>query len=119
MIIYLCIKFESNILIFSKDIEGKPFLLCMGWTGWDGQPADGMDAHTDRGDTICTPKENGGGIKKQNKTRQSAQWGKYTPDQSYRHFLPPLFKEHKVCSFDSGDGSCMLYVITLKRFNHT
>ena len=27
--------------------------------------------------------------------------------------LPPLFKEHKVCSFDSGDGSCMLYVITL------
>ena len=30
----------------------------------------------------------------------------------------PLFKEHKVCSFDSGDGSCMLYVITLKEFNH-
>ena len=23
------------------------------------------------------------------------------------------------CSFDSGDGSCMLYVITLKEFNHT
>ena len=39
----------------------------------------------------------------------------YTPDQCYRHF----FKEHKVCSFDSGDGSCMLYVITLKEFNHT
>ena len=33
--------------------------------------------------------------------------------------LPPLFKERKVCSFDSGDGSCMLYVITLKEFNHT
>ena len=33
--------------------------------------------------------------------------------------LPPLFKEHKVCSFDSADGSCMLYVITLKEFNHT
>ena len=25
MIIYLCIKFESNTLIFSKDIEWKPF----------------------------------------------------------------------------------------------
>ena len=25
MIIYLCIKFESNTLIFSKDIEQKPF----------------------------------------------------------------------------------------------
>ena len=36
-----------------------------------------------------------------------------------RPALPPLFKEHKVCSFDSGDGSCMLYVITLKKFNHT
>ena len=33
--------------------------------------------------------------------------------------LPPLFKEHKVCSFDSGNGSCMLYVTTLKEFNHT
>ena len=36
-----------------------------------------------------------------------------------RPSLPPLFKEHKVCSFDSGDGSYMLYVITLKEFNHT
>ena len=25
MIIYLCIKFESNILVFAKDIERKPF----------------------------------------------------------------------------------------------
>ena len=25
MIIYLCIKYESNTLIFSKDIEWKPF----------------------------------------------------------------------------------------------
>ena len=33
--------------------------------------------------------------------------------------LPPLLKEHKVCSFDSGDGSCMLYVIKLKEFNHS
>ena len=28
MIIYLCIKFESNTLIFSKDIEQKPFFNC-------------------------------------------------------------------------------------------
>ena len=27
MIIYQCINFESNTLIFSKDIEHKPFLL--------------------------------------------------------------------------------------------
>ena len=33
--------------------------------------------------------------------------------------LLPLFKEHKVCSFGSGDGSCMLYDITLKEFYHT
>ena len=26
MIIYLCIKYESNILIFSKDNERKPYL---------------------------------------------------------------------------------------------
>ena len=32
MIICLCIKFESNTLIFSKDIEQKPFLLRMGRT---------------------------------------------------------------------------------------
>ena len=32
MIIYLCIKFESNILIFSKEIERKPFLLRTDWT---------------------------------------------------------------------------------------
>ena len=30
MIIYLCIKFDSNTLIFSKDIEWKPFLFCTG-----------------------------------------------------------------------------------------
>ena len=26
-----------------------------------------------------------------------------------RLVLPPLFKKHKVCSFDSGDGSYMLH----------
>ena len=33
MIIYLCIKSESNTLIFSKDMERKPFLLHMVRTG--------------------------------------------------------------------------------------
>ena len=27
MIIYLCIRYESNTLIFSKDIERKPFFV--------------------------------------------------------------------------------------------
>ena len=54
MIIYLCIKFESNTLIFSKDIKWKPFLL----------HTDRTDIRTDSSDTICTPPpplENGGG----------------------------------------------------------
>ena len=28
MIVYLCIKYESKTLIFSKDIERKPFFVC-------------------------------------------------------------------------------------------
>ena len=54
MIIYRCIKFQTNTPILSKDIARKPKVLSMGWT----------DEHTDSGDTICTPIENGGGIKK-------------------------------------------------------
>ena len=58
MIIYLCIKFQSNAPIFSKDIARKPFVLHTGQT-------DGTDGHTDCGDTIYppppTPTENGGG----------------------------------------------------------
>ena len=50
MIIYLCIELESNILIFSKDIEWKPFLLGMGQ----------MDGRTDSGDTKHPSTENGG-----------------------------------------------------------
>ena len=50
MIIYLCLKFQSNTPIFSKDIARKPFVLSMGWT----------DVHTDNGDTVCSPIENGG-----------------------------------------------------------
>ena len=55
MIIYLCIKFQSNTPIFSKDIARKPFVLCTGRTEW-------TDVYTDSGDTICIPNENGGGI---------------------------------------------------------
>ena len=53
IIIYPCIKYESNTLIFSKDNERKPFLL----------RTHGMDVHTDSSDTICPHIENGGGIK--------------------------------------------------------
>ena len=38
---------------------------------------------------------------------------------SFEQLGPAVFKEHKVCSIDSGDGSCMLDVITLKEFNQT
>ena len=54
MIIYLCIKYESSTLIFSKDIEWKPFFVQM----------DRGDVRTDSGDTIWCPIENGRGIKK-------------------------------------------------------
>ena len=64
MIIYLCIKFQSNTLILSKDIARKPEVLR---TGWDG--TDGTDVRTDSGDTICPNTENGRGII--NKTRNS------------------------------------------------
>ena len=58
MIIYLCIKFQSNTPILSKDIKRKTKVLRTGQT-------DGTDVCTDSGDTICPPIENGGGIKKQ------------------------------------------------------
>ena len=66
MIIHLCIKFYSNIPIFSKDILWKPFVLRTGWTdGMDGQDGqiDETNVRMDSGDTICTPTENGGGKK--------------------------------------------------------
>ena len=64
MIIYLCVKFDSNTLIFSKDIEQKPFSLHI----------DGMDVHTGSGDTVCLPPpiENGGGIIKKKKKKKKA-----------------------------------------------
>ena len=50
MITYLCIKFESNTLILSKDIERKPIFVTYMY-GRDGQ--GGRDGRTDSGDTIC------------------------------------------------------------------
>ena len=62
MIIYLCIKFQSNTPILSKDIARKPKVLRTGRTGRDGRDGqdgtDGMDrtdVRTDSGDTICPP----------------------------------------------------------------
>ena len=51
MIIYLYIRFESNIQTFSKDIEWKPFLLRTDGT----DRSKGMDVRTDSADTIHTP----------------------------------------------------------------
>ena len=69
MIIYLCIKFQSNIPILSKDIARKPKVLCTGLTGR-------TDVCTDSGDTICPPIENGGGIKK----AMVPSWERYMAD---------------------------------------
>ena len=57
MIIYLCIKFQSNTPILSKDITRKPKVLRMG----QRERRDGKDVRMDSGDTICAPIENGGG----------------------------------------------------------
>ena len=48
MIIDLCIKFQSNTLILSKDIARKPKVLRTGRTGR-------TDERTDSGDTIYSP----------------------------------------------------------------
>ena len=55
MIINLCIKFQSNTPIFSKDIARKPFVLRMGWTDGTNIRTDRTDIRTDRGSTICSP----------------------------------------------------------------
>ena len=58
MIIYLCMKYESNTPMFSKDIARKPFFVRTRRTYVR------TDVRTDKGDTICPPIINGGGIKK-------------------------------------------------------
>ena len=60
MIIYLCMKYESNTPMFSKDIARKPFFLRKGQDVRDVR----MYLRTDKGDAICPlPIINGGGIK--------------------------------------------------------
>ena len=49
MIICLCVKHESNTVIFSKDNERKPFLV--------------RDVRRDSGDTKCPLIEIGGALK--------------------------------------------------------
>ena len=51
MIIYLCMKYESNTPMFSKDIARKPFFVR---TGQDVRDVR-MYVHTDKGDAICPP----------------------------------------------------------------
>ena len=53
MIIYLCIKFQSNTPILSKDIAWKPKVLRTGRMGQDG--TGWTDVHMDSRGTICTP----------------------------------------------------------------
>ena len=57
---YLCMKYESNTPMYSKDIARKPFLVR---TGQDVRDVR-MYGRTDKGDAICPPSIiNGGGIK--------------------------------------------------------
>ena len=62
MIMYLCMKYESNTPMFSKDIARKPFFVRKGQDVRDVR----MYVRTDKGDAICppTPIINGGGHKK-------------------------------------------------------
>ena len=52
-------KYESNTPMFSKDIARKPFFVRTGRTYVRTY------GRTDKGDTICPPIINGGGIKKE------------------------------------------------------
>ena len=58
IIIYLCMKYESNTPMFSKDIARKPFSYVR-----DGRTYVCTYVRTDKSDAICPPIINGGGIK--------------------------------------------------------
>ena len=47
MIIYLCMKYESNTPMYSKDIAREPFFVCMA--------QDVRDVRMDKGDAISPP----------------------------------------------------------------
>ena len=52
-------KYESNTPMYSKDIARKPFFIRDVHTG-----RDKCTGRTDKGDAICPPIKNSGGIKK-------------------------------------------------------
>ena len=55
MIMYLCIKNESNTPMFSKDIARKPFFVRTGQDVRDVRMYVRTYGRTDKGDAICTP----------------------------------------------------------------
>ena len=64
MIMYLCMKYESNTPMFSKDIARKPFFVRTGQDVRDVRMYVRTYVRTDKGDAICPPPIiNGGGIK--------------------------------------------------------
>ena len=67
MIIYLCRKYEYNTPMYSKDIARKPFFVRTGRTYVRTY------GRTDKGDAICPPITNGGGITKTS-TKEAQYW---------------------------------------------
>ena len=63
MIIYLCMKYESNTPMSSKDIARKPFFVRTGQDVRDICTYVCTYRCTDKGDAICPPIINGEGIK--------------------------------------------------------
>ena len=63
MIIYLCMKYDSNTPMFSKDITRKPFSYVRDVRTYV-RMYECMYVRTDKGDAICPPPPitNGGGI---------------------------------------------------------
>ena len=55
MIIYLCMKYESNTPMFLKDIARKPFFVRKGQDVRDVRMYVRTYGHTDKGDAICPP----------------------------------------------------------------
>ena len=55
MIIYLCMKYESNSPMYSKDIARKPFFVRTGQDVRDVCMYVRTYVRTDKGDAICPP----------------------------------------------------------------
>ena len=59
--LYLCMRYESNTHMYSKDIARKPFFVLDIHTGQDVRTV--RTGRTDKGNAICPIIKNGGGIK--------------------------------------------------------